>query len=96
MHVRLLQEDGGYYDDIWDRAQEDADYPCLYRFSPEDEYIYYFLHINKHLEDAGTGIRSILDSVVYRDAFPQLDRQYLQQELCAAILHLRQRLPFRH
>lgn len=81
LHVRLLQEDGGYYDDIWERAERVEGYPCLYRLSSEDEYIYYLQHLNKHLEDAGTGIRSILDCVVYRDAYPEMDREYLKREL---------------
>lgn len=81
LHVRPLEEDRGYYDDIWQRVHPVEGYPCLYRLSPEDEYIFYILHLNKHLEDVGTGIRSVLDSVVYRDVYPDMDRAYLQQEL---------------
>lgn len=81
LHVSLLPEDGGYYNDVWEKAQSVEGYPCLYRLRAEDEYIYYLLHLNKHLEDSGTGIRSILDSVVYRDAYPDMDREYLKQEL---------------
>ena len=81
LHVRLLEHDNGYYRDVWQRVQPVEGYPCLYRFSPEDEYIYYILHFHKHLEDAGTGIRSVLDSLVYRTAWPELNWTYLQQEL---------------
>ena len=49
--------------------------------STDGVMIFDIVHLNKHLEDAGTGIRSILDSVVYRDAFPDMDREYLRQEL---------------
>ena len=81
LHIALLEEDNGYYDHIWERAVPVAGYNHLYRLSTEDEYIFYLLHLNKHLEDAGTGIRSILDSTVYRTAYPNMNRAYLQQEL---------------
>lgn len=81
LHIALLEEDNGYYDDVWNKAVPVEGYPCLYRFTAEDEYIYYILHLNKHLEEGGSGIRSVLDSVVYRDVFPNLNRHYLQKEL---------------
>lgn len=81
LHVTMMEEDIPYYHNVWDRAEKVDGYPCLYRFSPEDEYIFYIVHMNKHLEDAGIGIRSILDSTVYRDAFPGMDRVYLRREL---------------
>ena len=81
LHTSLLEEDNGYYNDVWQRVSPDEGYPGLYRFSVEDEYIYYLLHLNKHLEGSGTGIRSILDSVVYRAAYPEMDRGYLLEEV---------------
>lgn len=81
LHVKLLEEDRGYYADVWQRAQPVEDVPGLFRFRKEDEYIYYFLHMQKHLEDAGAGIRSVLDSLIYRTAWPDMDWAYLRQEL---------------
>ena len=81
LHVTMMEEDIPYYHDVWNRVVSVKEYPCLYRLTAEDEYIFYIVHLNKHLEEAGIGIRSVLDSVVYRDAWPSLDRQYLQQEL---------------
>lgn len=81
LHIALLEEDNGYYDHVWERAVPVAEYARLYRLSTEDEYIFCLLHLNKHLEDAGTGIHSILDSAVYRQAYPDMDRAYLRQEL---------------
>ena len=81
LHVTMMEEDIPYYHNVWDRVIPVEGYPCLYRFTTEDEYVFYIVHLNKHLEDAGTGIRSILDSVVYREAFPDMDREYLRQEL---------------
>jgi len=81
LHTALLVEDKGYYDQVWEQVQPVEELPGVYRFSPEDEYIYYMLHLSKHLDDAGTGIRSVLDSLVYRQTYPQMDRDYLRQEL---------------
>jgi len=81
LHTSLLEEDNGYYNDVWQRVSPDEVYPGLYRFSVEDEYIFYLLHLNKHLEGSGTGIRSILDSVIYRTAYPEMDREYLLKEV---------------
>lgn len=81
LHTALLLEDDGYYDDVWMRALPEPSFKGLYRLSAEDEYIFYLLHLNKHLESSGTGIRSILDSVIYRRVYPNMDRNYLQREL---------------
>ena len=81
LHTALLVDGRGYYDKVWEQAHPVEGIPGLYRFSPEDEYIYYLLHLSKHLEDAGTGIRSVLDSLVYREAYPDMDRDYLRREL---------------
>ena len=81
LHTALLVDGRGYYDRVWQQVHPVEGIPGLYRFSPEDEYIYYLLHLSKHLEDAGTGIRSVLDSLVYRNAYPDMDRAYLRREL---------------
>ena len=81
LHTALLVDGRGYYDRVWEQVHPVEGIPGLYRFSPEDEYIYYLLHLSKHLEDAGTGIRSVLDSLVYREAYPDMDRAYLRREL---------------
>jgi len=81
LHTSLLYEDGGYYDDVWERAVPAENFEDVLRFRPEDEYIFYLLHLHKHLKSAGTGIRSVLDSLVYRETYPQMDRRYVRQEL---------------
>ena len=81
LHTALLVDGRGYYDRVWQQVHPVEGIPGVYRFSPEDEYIYYLLHLSKHLEDAGTGIRSVLDSLVYRNAYPDMDRTYLRREL---------------
>jgi hypothetical protein len=68
-----------YYADIWSRLlSEDG---VEYRFSDEDAYIYMMLHTLKHFAiEGGTGIRSVLDIAVYRDAKPTIHEAYLTQE----------------
>lgn len=83
MHLQLLASDDPhepYYRDVWSRAQKVDGTAHLHRLSPEDEYIFYLLHLRKHIEEAGCGIRLILDSVVFRQAYPDMDRVYLEQE----------------
>jgi len=83
LHLSLLPEDTAhyhYYDDVWTRAVPEESFPGVFRLRPEDEYIYYLAHLHKHVLYAGTGIRSFLDSVVYRRLWPDMDRGYLDRE----------------
>lgn len=84
LHLQLLPSrnaHSSYYHNIWDKANAVEGQPLMKRLSAEDEYIFYFLHMQKHMEDAGCGIRSVLDCVVFRNAYPDMDRAYLKQEL---------------
>ena len=69
-----------YYDNVWEKVKTVDGNPRLFRLTPEDEYIYYILHLKHHLELAGCGIRLLLDSVVYRNLYPDMDPVYLQKE----------------
>jgi len=83
LHLSLLPENddhAGYYHDIWHRAKAVDEYPMVYRLRAEDEYIYYLLHLRKHVLFAGTGIKSFLDSAVYRAVYPNMDHAYLLRE----------------
>ncbi len=84
LHTALLPKDDeryDYYQGIWDKAIPSADYPEVYRLKPEDEYIFFLVHLYKHVYYAGTGIRPFLDCVVYRKLWPDMDRDYLHREL---------------
>lgn len=83
VHLQLLpveDKNCAYYEDPWKKAIPLEENPRIYRFRPEDEYIFYFLHLKHHLDEGGSGIRSILDSHVYRNVYPHMDREYLRQE----------------
>jgi hypothetical protein len=83
LHHALLPEDDtriSYYEDVWQRAEPEEAFPGVFRLKPEDEYIYYILHLFKHVLIAGTGIRSFLDRVMYRKIYPDMDWDYLEAE----------------
>ena len=83
LHTSLLpkiDEHRSYYEDVWNRATA-GENPRLYRLKPEDAYIYYLVHLNMHLSEGGSGIRSILDNCIYLRAYPYMDQAYLDREL---------------
>ena len=68
-----------YYADIWNRAiRKDG---CQYVFSAEDTFLHMFTHFVKHYRSGGIGCRHVLDLWVYRCKNPDLDEQFLEQEL---------------
>ena len=84
LHKRLIPSYNddyyAYFKDSWEKAKPSG-VGSSYIMPPEDEYIYYILHMYRHIIDAGVGIRMFLDSVVYRNAYPDMDREYLKKEL---------------
>ena len=89
LHTALLRKENLhhiYYKNVWKKATSDND-GYVYRLSPEDAYIYYMLHMMNHVLYAGTGIRTFLDSVVYRRSCPNMDRAYLEKEFRKLGIH---------
>ena len=58
-----------------------AETPGLYRLKQEDEYLFYMVHLSKHMSEGGSGLRSILDNRIYFRCFPDMDESYLEKEL---------------
>ncbi|MGN0981743.1 MAG: nucleotidyltransferase family protein [Candidatus Limivicinus sp.] len=84
LHVSLLpetDEHAGYYQNIWEKATPVEGIPRLYTLKPEDAYLYYLVHLNMHLSEGGSGIRSILDNCIYSRCLPNMDGAYLEAEL---------------
>ncbi len=82
MHRNLLTDFktvDRYYADIWTRLTPVGE--GEYRMSDEDFYIYQTVHTMKHFIGGGTGIRSVLDTFIYLQKKPSLDRVYLEREL---------------
>ena len=83
LHTSLLpveDERYAYYQNIWDKAIPADGIPGIYRLKPEDEYIFFMVHLYKHVYYAGTGIRPFLDCLIYRKLWPDMDGDYLQHE----------------
>lgn len=87
MHISLFgsthrKRFADYYADVEQRLIRDKDNPFLMHFSDEDFYIYLIAHAGKHYENAGTGIRTLMDVFVYNRAKGSgLDREYIRSEL---------------
>lgn len=84
LHTALLPKEDvrcAYYHGIWEKAIPAENGPGVYRLRPEDEYIFFLVHLYKHVYYAGTGIRPFLDCVVYRTLWPDMNRLYLHREL---------------
>ena len=68
-----------YFGDGWKLAK------CQegYRFSmtDEDQFIYLFTHYAKHYRDGGIGIKQTVDLYLYQLKKPNLDKEFIRQEL---------------
>ena len=82
MHRELLAAESGQYGfwrDVWDRSEADAELPGVHRMRPEDEYLFNLVHLAEHFREGGAGIRFLMDVWVYERT--PLDRAYLDAEL---------------
>lgn len=70
-----------YYSNVKDRLIKDEGNGYGYHFTDEDFYIYFFTHAAKHLTDAGTGLRSLVDLYLYTSKKPDLDWVCIEREL---------------
>ena len=68
-----------YFGDGWDRAVQITGH--RYGFTPEDMYIYLFMHFTKHYRSGGIGCRHVVDLWMYRQANPSMDQNYVDAEL---------------
>lgn len=68
-----------YFGDGWGRAIPIEGH--RYGFTPEDLYVYLFMHFTKHYRSGGIGCRHVVDLWVFRQAYPKMDRSYINQEL---------------
>lgn len=77
-HMRSFYNEN-YYDDVWERVERGEG--NRYIFTTEDALIHLFNHFARHYRGAGIGCRQILDLYVYRQAFPQMNEDYICQEM---------------
>lgn len=86
IHNNLFDEDDKVYYNYFynlsnfNRVKYITEYECC--FSIEDNYIYNFIHMLKHFETYGTGIRSVLDHWLYiKKLGNQLNWEYINKVL---------------
>lgn len=79
--VPLHSEFAEYYRNPWKRAVLQKARKCLYRFSDEDEYLFFIVHAYKHFDAAGCGIRILLDEYVIFQKKENMDWSYIRGEL---------------
>ncbi len=66
-----------YYKNVKPRLIPERDGGFAYRFTDEDFYTYLIVHVKKHYDGAGTGLRILTDIRVFTDTHPGLDREKL-------------------
>ena len=70
-----------YFENAWQRAT--AETGSRYRLSPEDNFVFLFVHYAKHYRGGGIGLRQLTDLWVYQRANPNLDMGYVRKEMAA-------------
>ena len=83
LHKRLMpsynKDYYAYFGDGWRLASQRKG--TRYAMTPEDEFIYLFVHLAKHYRDGGVGCRQMVDLWMQRRSFPDLNEDYLRREL---------------
>ena len=69
-----------YYKDIKNKLLPVNSKNYEYQFSNEDFYIYFIAHAVKHINNGGTGLRTLIDIYLYLENTP-LDFDYIQNQL---------------
>ena len=71
----------GYYRDIHDRSIWDEGNQFGWHLSNDDFYLYLSAHAYNHFRGSGIGLRHLMDVYVYTSKHPELNWQYIEQEL---------------
>ncbi len=85
LHRALAQADApwsAYLNAAWERAERIPGKQHGYRLSIEDTYLYLLMHMVKHYDLGGTGVRSFLDYYLYDQRYrKQMNEEYIQKWL---------------
>ena len=76
--IRNLRGFAEYYNNLWERLKIGD--VTEYKFTDEDFYIFFMIHLMKHFFNGGNGIRTILDIYIYNKAKPDLNKNYISGE----------------
>lgn len=70
-----------YYKDGWHLAKPTATEGHRFEMSDEDCWIFLLVHFAKHYRIAGIGVRHVADMHLFWNAHPDMDKDYIKQEL---------------
>ena len=81
VHYLLMYEYNEEYENYFGNGWKLADHQEGHRFymSPEDEFIYLFVHFTKHYRIGGIGCRHVVDLWVYLREHPDMDFAYIRE-----------------
>jgi len=68
-----------YFGNGWHLASAHTGH--YWTMTPEDEWIYLFVHFTKHFRDGGIGCRHMTDLWVYLRNHPNMDESYIRREM---------------
>lgn len=78
-HTKLdYNTDENYYKNVWETLEKTSEFG--YKFSDDDFYINFILHLYKHFSVGGMGVRSAVDVFILNRELG-LDREYINAEL---------------
>ena len=83
MHRDLVEIDSvytSYYETIWERVKPKESCQYVYEMTLEDEYVYTLVHLARHFQNGGIGIRFVMDVYVY-NRLEDMDWKYVESEL---------------
>ena len=63
----------------WQLAEKKSGFQ--YTFSAENHFIHEFTHFAEHYRSSGIGCRYVLDLWVYRQSYPEMDEQFVEEQL---------------
>lgn len=83
MAVDNLLPENSYYKKIWKRAVKNKDGMYGYHMTWEDFLLFQIVHLKKHYERCGAGVKMAADIyVLYCYLKDQIDWEYIETELC--------------
>lgn len=68
-----------YFETGWNKAIPSSG--SRYTFREEDHFIFLFVHYAKHYRGGGIGLRQLVDLWIYQRANPNMDMDYIHEEL---------------
>lgn len=69
-----------YFGNGWSKAKSVENNKNRFELSLEDHFIFIFTHFARHYRSGGIGIKHMTDIWVYKNAYPNMDYKYIENE----------------